>query len=156
MSNFKSYFKNDFYLIIFYIITVILAIQWQDHMPYDSSQREMSIIEDFFICALLAFPSLSISLVGLSEFKSQKNEEAIYISKLVLGCIYGTLCTVVMVYIADTSILRHEAIWRVIITTILFYTAVYFSILYYVKLKTGKYMLITFLASLPYIYLLFS
>lgn len=152
MSSLTTYYKNDLYLIIFYIITVIFSTQWQEYAPYISRQREMSVVEDLFICALFAFSSLLITLVGLSNLKSESNEETIYIGKILLGCIYGTLCTIAMVYIADTSFLRHEFILRIIITTILFYTAVYFSILYKVKFKNRKSILIIFLASIPFLY----
>lgn len=153
MNDSKYYFKNDLYLIIFYAILLFCSMLWQSHAPYDTDRREMLILQDLYICALFAFSSLLMSLIGLSELKSKNNEEAIYISKLVLGCIYGTLCTFIMVTIAETSILRHEEILQILITPILFYISIYFSILYYVKLKIIQYILIAFFANLPFMYL---
>ena len=152
MSNLLSYYKNDFYLVVFYFLAVIFAIQLQEYTPYISNHREMSIIEDLFICAFFAVCSLCITFIGLCHFNTDKLRTNI-LCKLFLGCYYGGCITIAMTYIADTSFLRHETFWRIIITSVLFDIAVYFSILYYVKFKVGQSILIIFIASLPFIYL---
>ena len=148
----KNYFISDVYLIFTHLFIFIFFYILQNDYPYVARNQDGMFIIDTFICFIFAFQSALFAWIGLNRLTTQDKLHVPVFRKLVLGCFYGISITFIMLTVSNISFFHNSEIIKILLTFILFFGSVYFSILHYASFKRADYfgILTIFLITIIY------